>query len=541
MSEKNLSQPPHMNADILVVDDNAANLNLLVNILRREGFRVRPAVNGTLALRSLKERPADLVLLDIMMPKMNGYEVCTQIKENPLYTNLPVVFISAKDDTLDKVKAFRVGGVDYICKPFYPEEVLARVRTHLSLYEMRHRLSRQNELLEEKIAQRTQALEKAMSAAQAASQAKDEFLAVMSHEIRTPMNIVIGMADLLFETPLNREQQDHLNRLMRAGHTLFDLINNVLDLSRIEADQLEIHLKPFLLHPFFEDIMRMLEPQAKEKGLIFQLEMDKDLPQHWVSDTSRLKQVLINLLSNAIKFTEAGSVHVRVWSKERLHITVSDTGIGIDAKKCQEIFSPFFQVDTTMTRNYGGSGLGLAIAKKIMDRLEGEIAVESTVKEGSIFSLTLPQKEPLKSNETITVKTPEIASSKALQILLVEDSEDNQMLMRAFLKRTSHHLTVVSNGQEGVDLITEEKNNFDLILMDIQMPVMDGYTATKEIRAWENDGDHNPLPIFALTAHARPEDKERSLQAGCDGHLTKPIRKKDLLALLDAFAMGNKL
>ena len=378
-------------------------------------------------------------------------------------------------------------------------------------------------------------LQQAKAAAESASRTKSDFLASMSHEIRTPMNAIMGIADLLAKTTLTPEQDKYVQIFLRAGDNLLNLINDILDLSKVEASQLELEQTGFSLKDHLEKVTEMVAARAHEKRLAMVCEIDPGVPNDLVGDPTRLRQVLLNLLGNAIKFTESGEVTLRVAPDTNpsvptaLRFTVSDTGIGIPREKLARVFERFTQADSSTTRRFGGSGLGLTISKRLVELMGGRIWVESEVGKGSVFAFAVP------FEIAVTVNRPTAApigmdsepALRALQILMAEDSPDNCAIALAYLEDTPYRVEIAETG-----VIAFEKfkvGRYDLVLMDRQMPVMDGLTATRAIRAWEQANDRPPTPIIALTASALKGDREKCLAAGCTAFLTKPIKQEVLL------------
>jgi PAS domain S-box-containing protein len=378
-------------------------------------------------------------------------------------------------------------------------------------------------------------LQQAKTAAESASRTKSDFLASMSHEIRTPMNAIMGISDLLAKTALSPEQDKYVQIFRRAGDNLLNLINDILDLSKVEASQLELEQTGFSLNDLLEKVTEMVAARASEKGLAMVYEIAPSVPNDLIGDPSRLRQVLLNLLGNAIKFTESGEVTLRVIPDANpsvptaLRFTVSDTGIGIPSEKLGRVFERFTQADSSTTRRFGGSGLGLTISRRLVELMGGRIWVESEVGKGSVFAFAVPFEISATVNRpaAVLVGTDPELPLPALRILLAEDSPDNCIITIAYLEDTPYQVQIAETGAIACKMF--EAGHYDLVLMDRQMPVMDGLTATRRIRAWEQANDRPPTPIIALTASALKGDREMCLAAGCTAFLTKPIKQEVLL------------
>ncbi len=386
-----------------------------------------------------------------------------------------------------------------------------------------------------------------------ASRIKSEFLANMSHEIRTPMNSIIAMSDLLSEPLSNAEHEKYVQALKKEGGHLLRLINDILDLSKVEAGQFEFEKGPFDLVGLTEHLMSVMAVRTHEKRLSLTYQIMPDVPTRLIGDIECVRRVLINLLGNAVKFSERGEIRLRIENDPSRRLpgailfSVSDEGPGILPAKLDEIFDRFSTVDTSLTRRVGGTGLGLNISKKLVESMGGQIWAESRVGKGSTFHALFPfeiQTGPIEKKVEVSMDESALlsairADTRALKILLAEDHKNNQIIVQAFLKNTPYHLDVVPDGREAVEKF--KSGVYDLVLMDIQMPVMDGHTATRAIRQWEQERGRVPTPILALTAHALKEEARNSLKAGCNAHLTKPIQKNSLLKSIYEHTHGGTI
>ena len=378
----------------------------------------------------------------------------------------------------------------------------------------------------------------ARETAQAANRAKTEFLATMSHEIRTPLNGVLGMAQVMEVDELTATQRGRIDVIRRSGEALLLILNDILDLSKIEAGRLELETAPFDIASVTNAATATFIEAARAKGIAFDCDIDDAALGQYVGDAARLRQVLANLVSNAIKFTDAGSVRLRVKCAESgLRLIVTDTGVGIAPDRVDKVFEKFVQADSSTTRRFGGTGLGLAISREIVEAMGGTISIESVIGEGSTFSVDLPlarSRDPELSPAHATARTADdrAVTGAGLRILAAEDNETNQLVLRTILHQLGLEPTIVATGREAVD--AWKRQDWDLVLMDIQMPEMDGPTAARRIRALEQEGGHGRTPIIALTANAMRHQVEAYLAAGMDGFVAKPIVISDLMAAVDA-------
>ncbi|MEO5376164.1 MAG: response regulator [Magnetococcus sp. DMHC-6] len=654
---------------LLVVDDDAINREVIRSNLSHYG-QVLEAQNGQECLEQVQKYDIDLILLDLMMPGISGYEVLVVLQQRS-QPPLPVIVLSAKDQKSDITRAFRLGAVDYVTKPFHREELLARIHAQVTL--------RRNaiEIMERKLSEALLWQEKGM--AQAANQAKGEFLANMSHEIRTPMNAILGLSDLALAGELTPTVRDYLNKIITSSHFLRRIIDDILDFSKIEAGQLQMEHVDFYLRDIFEHLADLFRGKAQEQGIELIFSFSQECHLCLVGDGLRLEQILMNLTSNALKFTESGEVEIGVQTvdsfedKVKLEFFVRDTGIGLTPEQVGRLFQPFVQADSSTTRKYGGTGLGLTICKRLTELMGGQIWVESQKGLGTVFRFTallqqgvqtaqekarfpealrklyslvvddnsvtrkaladmlfsfgisvhmaasgsealgcvekwggegrgyalilleeeMAEESGLAIARQIQKKMQEMGYSLAAKmilltqgqiepmvhadverilnkpiicsvlfntilelfdqssgklfhlassvldlvaiqkriggarVLLVEDNAINRQIAKELMSGIGLVVEVAHHGGEAVRMV--DVRSYDVVLMDIQMPVMDGLTATRLIRQIDR---FRYLPIVAMTAHAMQGDREKSLAAGMNDHITKPIDKKNFYETL---------
>ncbi len=619
---------------ILVVDDDDMQRELLCNALDDLGMPVYEAADGSAALETFRNHHPLLVVMDINMPVMDGYEACAKIREFAGGDGAAIILVTALDDLQAVQKAFDAGAIEFLTKPF--DWPLLRMRVQYILRIQQTYLQVQEQLEELAWAQQAagvgsweydpqkgefclspksarsgqpshcytmQRLQKvvypgdwkpltdafaallaegtpldmdirmtlahdqvifthvyaeqrsigtdrritisgtiqdvtdrklAEEKIKEASAMKDQFLANMSHELRTPINGVLGMVDLLETTTLNAEQTEWSRYIRKSARHLLTVLNDVLDFSALETDQTRIRIQTFHLHHCLAGVEKMVQAMTGAKNLEIVFEIANETPEEVVGDEGRLRQVLLNLIGNAVKFTPSGQVTISVRPchdharPDRLRFAVTDTGVGIPLEKQARVFNQFFQVDGSLTRKHEGTGLGLAISKRLVELMGGDIQLQSTEGQGTsiCFQLPLAAVSPADTPETVchSDEEPEITNPSRIRILLVEDNKINQVFAKAILDKQGFQVDVANNGQEAVAMV--RRHDFEFVLMDCQMPIMDGYQATRRIR--ELGGRFADLPIVALTAHALEGDREKCLAAGMDDYLTKPASGKDL-------------
>ncbi|WP_293353145.1 MULTISPECIES: response regulator [unclassified Microcoleus] len=529
--------------NILIVDDTPENLQVLSATLSDRGYKVRGVINGKMAIRAARSGSPDLILLDIKMPEMDGYEVCTQLKVDPKTSEIPVIFISALDEVLDKVTAFKVGGVDFITKPFHVAEVLARIEHQLTIQRLKKQLIDRNTELQQEIIER----KKAEEAAAAASLAKSQFVANMSHELRTPLNAILGFTQVMSrDSLLSHENIENLRIINRSGQHLLELINDVLDLSKIEAGIIGLDERSFDLYQLLDTLEEMFQIKAETKNLQLRFSVQPNVPQYIKTDEKKLRVCLINLLGNAIKFTpNCGSIWLRAVQANQqpaksevdpnsnsddsyfILFEVEDTGVGIATAEIDKLFEAFVQTEAGK-QAADGTGLGLTITKKYVEIMGGDIEVDSVLGEGTIFKFNI-RVFPATSSE-ITVATLQRAialqpDQPVYRILAVDDNQENRLLLVKMLQPIGFEVREAENGLQAVELW--ESWHPDLIWLDTRMPVMNGFEAVRQIRSKEKPSERRTV-IIALTASTFEEKKGEILAAGCDDFVRKPFQEQML-------------
>ena len=531
-------------AKILVVDDVPGKLMAIEAVLQNLEQTVVAVSSGAEALRQLLADDFAVILLDVNMPGLDGFETAALIRQRKRSEHTPIIFLTAFADDAYADRGYALGAVDYLLTPASPEVLRAKVSVFVDLFHKSEQVRRQAD-------QRVQLAQEqaARVEAERASLAKSQFLTNISHELRTPMTAIIGMTDLALLEELSSGVREYLSAVKTNAHLLLELLNEILDVSKLEAGKLTLESAPLRLRRVVDDLDHTFGHRAREKGIRFEAHVDQDVPDHLIGDSLRLRQVIVNLLTNAIKFTERGRValDVRLQSscdrEAWVRFAVSDTGIGISPEDQERIFAPFTQVDASATRRHDGAGLGLAISAELIRTMGGIRAIRSAPGKGSEFSFTVPLlidrgklDEPPPAQLAAARRTPNalldgLAPSPPLRVLLAEDTRTNQVLVTRALGKRGHHVQVADDGKTA--LAFAKGDRYDVILMDLQMPGMDGFEATAAIRALAG---HDQPPIIALTAHTMVGDRERCLAAGMEGYLSKPIDLRQLIEVVEGAA-----
>ncbi|MBC7420329.1 MAG: response regulator [Bdellovibrio sp.] len=529
--------------EILIVDDVKDNLLALNAILERDDVKVYQALSGTLALEMMLEHDFCLAILDVRMPGMSGFQLAEFMRGSKKTKNVPIIFVTAtaKEQNFS-FKGYERGAVDFLLKPLDTQAVQSKANIFIELFKQKKELKDQLET----IAGLIESLTNSKDAAEKANISKSQFLANMSHEIRTPIGAILGFADLM-KNPNNtaEENQNYIGIVDRNSQQLLRLIDDILDLTKAEAGWMAIDRIEFSLGDLLTEFNSIMTFKAEEKGIAFRLTTETHIPDIVKTDNGRLRQILNNIVGNALKFTSKGGVELKVaFENPTLRFTIVDTGLGISSEQECRLFKPFGQADSSTTRKFGGTGLGLVLSRRISEALGGKLELVCSKQDvGSTFMFEI--NSPLLPNAKMvgrdTLKTmiseaveyrKDGSFLKGLKVLVVEDSPDNQILIHMYLEKEGAEVTVVSDGSQAVkNALTDE---FDVVLMDIQMPVLDGHEATKILRTAKF-----MKPIVALTAHAFKEEQEKCTASGFTDFLTKPIKRSVLIDVLSKYVPAS--
>lgn len=522
---------------ILIVDDYQENIEALSNLIAADDVEIFRTTNADEALEMISKHEFGLALLDVQMPGISGFELAKIIRSVRKFRSLPIIFVTAhQEDSTFVFEGYQTGAVDLLFKPLIPNMVRAKVQMFVEL-------AQQRDLLQTQVWE----LERLRIEAESANMAKSQFLANMSHEIRTPLAAVMGFSDLLLQGNPSEEERSKMNAaVQRNGNLLLRLIDDILDLSKIEANKLELDHAKFDLNEMIRDIGATLSFRSQEKGLSLQLPTQTISDSIYLSDPLRIKQVLLNIVGNAIKFTTNGTVSVSLNIEkekrsganfDRLVFKVTDQGLGLTNEQAERLFQPFTQADSSTRRSFGGSGLGLVISRQIARALGGDVKlVSSTLNKGSTFEISfiLQKTVDFEKEETNLMEEHEYPNLNGLRILAVDDSADNLTLISMYLKDSGAEVILAQNGMKAISEVRSKQ--IDIILMDVQMPGMDGHETTEEIRKLGFK-----RKVIALTAHVNEFEHEKCRRSGCDKVLTKPIKKDVLLRALSMLSIRNDI
>ncbi len=516
-------------SNILMVDDRKENIQLLGSLLYID-YNTEFAMSGEEALKILETETFDLILLDVMMTGIDGYEACRRIKADERLKEIPIIFLSSSVASEFIIKGFKAGGVDYISKPFNKDELLVRVKTHLTIKKLQDSLK----------LSKTEA-KKAELKAQNATRAKSSFLANMSHEIRTPMNAILGYNQLMQRTRLNKKQFDYTNKIQSASSSLLKIINDILDFSKIEAEKLTMEYEVFNLEKIISEMCNIASIKAQNKDVHLVVDIDPDIPQELIGDSLRLNQIFINLINNAIKFSEKAEILFKSESlgnigddKVNLQFTVEDNGIGMTEQQLAELFKPFTQADYSTTRKYGGTGLGLAICRTLVDLMDGKIWADSEYGKGSRFIFTASFKVPKNYTKKSNVIPNQIQN---LKTLIIDGLPVAKKVLNKMLTSFKCDVHAVDNSEEAfleLEQAASLNTPYQLVLFDYNIPDISCIVAAEKIK---NNIKINKKPLILMFVYPFQLDiVGKSKTVGITSLIEKPFCPSDLYnSIVDIF------
>lgn len=504
-------------AKILIVDDDSLGLRLMKKALDGKGYKIATATNGKTALTKAWANNFDIIILDIKLPDINGFQICEKLKQHPATSNVPVIFLTGLNNHKDVVKGFESGAVDYISKPFNADEFNKRIDNHLKLRDYAKNLEENARISEE------------------AKLNISTFISSLAHELKNPLNSIIGFSEILQGKNISEEEKfSYLKHINGSGQDLLHLLNDLIDLSKIEANLLDIHFSTIYLNNELQDIVKNYSDKVyrvRGDNVKIELDLGNDDPKFTLlTDILRFTQIFSNLIDNAIKYTETGTITVgyQLKSNKKIQFFVRDTGIGMNEEDLENIFEEYELAHQKMKVTKSGKGIGLAIAKKLSHLLKGEIGANSILGRGSDFYFTLPRLEADSEELSSHTNKEQLYNWEGKKILIAEDVMVNYLFFVALFKKTNVELIHARDGYQVLDTLKETE--VDLILMDMVMPGLDGIATTKEVRK-----THLHVPIIAQTSMSERTDKDNIFKAGCNDIITKPIKPLILLNKIDRF------